>query len=714
MKKTPRLNGWFLLSLLMALFIGATAYFYLFQRPFFSYRWAAAAGLVAFLTLWPLHYLTRRVVQPGLEQLSIRQKVLLLILFSGFSIFFAVDAVPVALNHLLLKPLTVEITPLSLDGKQVELRWIDSDLGEIGYRQFLHSGGWAETPNGLGTTSGGAENRLSWIGLVGERINLVFSTGPNEGLATVCVAAECETLDLYASNEGELNYTRNLSIPAAARITPLIPLSTLTAYFLLALFLWLTYQLPMQLKPAPTPKGWRWLLYALPPLAVWGFTLLVFWPGVIYPDVYAIWNQVLTGQYNDWHPAFYAFTLWLVTRAGGSLAAVGLFQIALFSTAVGIGLHQLQSLGVRPAFLWVISILFAIPPLHIYSAILISKDLLFSLGLLGVTLLMLQWMLKGADWIEKKGRWLLLGLLLFFTAIYRHNGLPVMAVLCLMLLAGFWRQRKALLKAAALAGLAIVLVRGPLYQALGVRPAPLQYVSIPLHHVAGQVSRGAVLSDDEQAFLRQVHSKNLYSRCSHELLFFNPSTNLQFLQEHEGELRRLFLRLAFKYPLNELAHYRTITGQIWEFDPVCRIQLGTYIDTYDYLIQKSYVNREGVQASFFPQFIRPFSRFFQLSQLMPSGIIWHAAFYLYAFLFVLLVLRWRGFPKAIVWAAAPLLIHTLILFAVSIDSGFRYTMPAWIIGLLSPGLLFLPGHTTTKRPATSSTAPAFPNPETNP
>ena len=188
----------------------------------------------------------------------------------------------------------------------------------------------------------------------------------------------------------------------------------------------------------------------------------------------------------------------------------------------------------------------------------------------------------------------------------------------------------------------------------------------------------------------QINPNQLHSKCSAGLFYFSRNTDTEFLSKNMDRVWQLAITLAFRDPLGELIHYRFITSQIWELNPICKMQLSTYIDTYDYLVNWSYVNDEGMEASFFPGLIKPFADFFMFTQKMPWGIIWHGSLYLYLLLFTLLVLSFRTGNQKIWLITTPVIIHVLVLAVVSIDSGFRYTMPVIIFGLFAIGLLFRP------------------------
>src|SRR5262249_58527353 len=79
---------------------------------------------------------------------------------------------------------------------------------------------------------------------------------------------------------------------------------------------------PATRSSAPTGESaWAWLGYGLPSIVVSTVFLLTFWPGLMSADSLDQWRQILTREFNDWHPAFHTLTHWLITRPWGSPAA---------------------------------------------------------------------------------------------------------------------------------------------------------------------------------------------------------------------------------------------------------------------------------------------------------------------------------------------------------------------------------------------------------
>ena len=152
--------------------------------------------------------------------------------------------------------------------------------------------------------------------------------------------------------------------------------------FALSVFFVTRFRLP---NP-PVQRRFRWLAFALPMIAAWGVYLLAFWPGLMSANSLDQWGQVLSGRYNDHHPAFHSFIIWLLTRLAETPAVVALAQIVALALVAGAVLAFIESLGVAPVWVWAASILFAVSPVNGTMVNTLWKDLALQYSHVGVHL----------------------------------------------------------------------------------------------------------------------------------------------------------------------------------------------------------------------------------------------------------------------------------------------------------------------------------------
>ncbi len=258
--------------------------------------------------------------------------------------------------------------------------------------------------------------------------------------------------------------------------------------FALSVFFVTRFRLP---NP-PVQRRFRWLAFALPMIAAWGVYLLAFWPGLMSADSLDQWGQVLSGRYNDHHPAFHSFIIWLLTRLAETPAVVALAQIVALALVAGAVLAFIESLGVAPVWVWAASILFAVSPVNGTMVNTLWKDLPYSTAMLGLTYLLFRLAMSKGRWIEGRGRWLLLGVVAALAPLFRHNGLQVVLVTFPLLMLAFRRQWKPVAYAFTLFMVLYFGITGPVYQLARVeKTSDLMEAATSLYTVAAGADPGS-------------------------------------------------------------------------------------------------------------------------------------------------------------------------------------------------------------------------------
>lgn len=187
---------------------------------------------------------------------------------------------------------------------------------------------------------------------------------------------------------------------------------------------------------------WRFGLYMLLPMTLYGFLLTACYPGLISPDGLYIWNQVANhGPYDNLHPILYTLFLRGLYVLGFRIWGVMILQALLCAAAYGYIAYRLDRMGL-PLF-WCIAmiILLTIYPLNFMNAITFWKDIPYTIGLSILTLELLR-MVMDRHYFKSIINHILLGIALLLIIVSRHNGILI-AVLSLTgggLIYGLQRQ----------------------------------------------------------------------------------------------------------------------------------------------------------------------------------------------------------------------------------------------------------------------------------
>lgn len=201
--------------------------------------------------------------------------------------------------------------------------------------------------------------------------------------------------------------------------------------------------------------------------------MMIYWyayyPGGASTDNFYQWNQIQTGVYDDWHPVFHTFQIWLVSRICNQYGFVVLVQLLLFALGCGYLLQKMASWNF-PAWTMIVTQAFIIGNSQTRHLMLyLWKDGNLVLFLLFTTGVLIEIFLGQGAWFAKKRN---LGIYLFlmvFLTLTRHNGIfytiPMMVFL-IWFMEKKYRKKIAVLSVASLA--IVGFIKGPVYKIIPV------------------------------------------------------------------------------------------------------------------------------------------------------------------------------------------------------------------------------------------------------
>ncbi|MFL5357137.1 DUF6020 family protein [Archangium sp.] len=553
------------------------------------------------------------------------------------------------------------------------------------------SGSW-EVKDGGQMSLGRPEATLRWEGRFEGDAVLKLVRHPWSGLARVTLNGESQTVDLFSPSSEMWVLPLRADPHANASLVVLVRLSELLSIALLLLGV----GLGVAAWPGPerTVEQGRWG-GLIPPgvcAAVWSLYLLSFWPGFMTSDSMSQWAQMTRGPLVNIHPPYHTLTNWLITRPWESPAAVVLVQILALALAFGQALRELSRWGVPRWMRGVLTVLFALSPVNGAMVITLWKDIAYSIVHL-VLFSLLAKLARTRGEALRSTRFLLgLGVTLLYAALVRHNGVPLsFALLAILVVIGprGLRHRAGLL-ALGLAS-TFVLMTGPLFKLIGVRPMSGAYASaFPIH----QMGAIAHFSPDSlgpserkvlEAFQPWETWRDAYNCYSINPLLYNDQlkTNL-FETPLRKDLVSLWLHEAPRHWREMLRHQVCLSSMVW------RIQQPA--DGYLYLFNFDMEpNTLGlVQEPKLPALRQELVRLLT-SSFAPERLwwVWRPALYLYLSVFFALIAAARQRSPWVLLSILPVVLNSLILLGLNVAQDFRYQYPVYVVALLSSALLFV-------------------------
>lgn len=275
---------------------------------------------------------------------------------------------------------------------------------------------------------------------------------------------------------------------------------------------------------------------------------------------------------TDQHPFIHTLFLKLcLVLGGGSPTAYAVIQMLLLSLMFAFSVAWLYSHGVSKACCFAAAAYFALNPVHASYSVSVRKDVLFGGFVLLLTVALCEmYFSRGA--CLKKPAWL--GLLLVSclgTAFFRNNGPMMLAVLAVILLAAYhkyWKQMAAVL---ACTFLLLGAVKGPVFDALGVRPTNFtESLGIPLQQIARVVAEDGEITPEQletlDAFVSvETVKKNYNPYCVDYIKseVYGADFHHEELERRKGDFFRLWFSLMLKNPKIYVDSYLDSTYGFW-------------------------------------------------------------------------------------------------------------------------------------------------------
>lgn len=315
------------------------------------------------------------------------------------------------------------------------------------------------------------------------------------------------------------------------------------------------------LRPLPAPKGpaWRtWLLYTGVILALWLPVFLCWGPVRLDVDSVQLLKQAFEGGLNDAHPILYTLLLRLIL---GPFYRLGLIELGAYcfgflqmGAVAGVLAYSLLWIRRRGGgLLWtVIGIgLFCGTTMYAFQSLVMWKDPLFNAVLALYCLFLYDTARCHGENLRRRGPAIHLAVLTLLLCFLRGNGWPIAAVVTVVLFAAFKPARRRVLTTLLPLLIAVKLVTGPVYTALGIQSRlTAEAWAIPLQQL------GAVAASEPEAFTEHnaLSIENIipvsalgqaYSPVTVDPIKANPDFNISYFGSWQAKLDLLqsWLRL---------------------------------------------------------------------------------------------------------------------------------------------------------------------------
>ena len=317
-----------------------------------------------------------------------------------------------------------------------------------------------------------------------------------------------------------------------------------------------------------------WLCMFALLLVCWMPSYLTFYPGCVTPDSAASIDQALGTAWENTHPVLFTLLVTPFMRFGSAVgnltlgvALFSLFQMLLLAGILAYGLTWLRRKRIRKVGICFVGLYFIVSQVFPLYAISMWKDVLFGAVVLLLTLCLYDiWESKGGELLHAKGL-LKFVILCLLTCFMRNNGVYVTFVLLIIMAIYYRRYFKRLAPVFAAVMAAVVLIQGPLYTAIGIRPSPFQEaVGVPLQQVARTVVMDGKMTDEQREYLNRLlplEEYDSYTPYTVDNIKGHAHFDREYFNQTKGEFMKVWAGMLFPNFKHYVKAYMMETVGYW-------------------------------------------------------------------------------------------------------------------------------------------------------
>lgn len=285
-------------------------------------------------------------------------------------------------------------------------------------------------------------------------------------------------------------------------------------------------------------KALWFTVFLLLSAAFFGLYYAATYPGGFSYDSIVQYRQVVTGEYNNWHPVLHTLLFFKLPLmiTGGWIGSIVLFQLILFALVASYAAYTVLKYSNIPyALTFLIFIL--ISPATAVMSIFPWKDIPFALmALLAASYAANTYFTKG-EWLKKGSHAAAVTMVLVLATIFRHNAvLFTVPMLIAMLL---YLKRRAIVIIGICFLASVILIEGPLYALLKVeQPGKRreELLGIPVAVIGGVAAEDPQALDEEMKdfiydLAPEKYWTNRYIMGYYNTVKFGPETNNERIEE---------------------------------------------------------------------------------------------------------------------------------------------------------------------------------------
>lgn len=290
--------------------------------------------------------------------------------------------------------------------------------------------------------------------------------------------------------------------------------------------------------------------------------VFAFYPGITSPDSANQIEQIFTGVYSNHHPVVHTMLIKLCINAGMALfgninagvCTYSVFQIVVLALSFAYVIMTLYQMQITYKVIIPVFLGFAILPYNIFYSFTMWKDVLFGAAMAAFLTVLLRIMNRIGR--SKTPNMIVLAVSSLGVCLLRSNGWMAFAVTLLISIFVLGRKHVKPLILMAVVFIAAMAIRGPLFNAMGIaKPDILESLAVPMQQIARVLSQGEEITEEQRGQISMIADPDMIARKYRWDTVdtfkddIRRTGNVAYIDEHKGELLKLYVEMAKQHPL---------------------------------------------------------------------------------------------------------------------------------------------------------------------
>lgn len=304
------------------------------------------------------------------------------------------------------------------------------------------------------------------------------------------------------------------------------------------------------------------------------FLYTALYPGLWNSDSISQIAQSYTNIYSNYHPVMHTLLIKGLMNLGYAMTGTVNGAMCTYTTVQAIALaaafaYSLMTLhqAVKRNLLWIAALLcIGASYYNWYYAVSVIKDVVFAIFILVFVTALLRLLYRLGS---KRWALVMLGVGTLGICLIRNNGIPAVAVLCVLLVIFFRKSHRAAQLTMAICLVFSLILSGPVYDAAGIQPTKFtESLNIPIQQISRVVWSKHALSEEQEETIEKVillktvrHAYRPWLADDVKFLITTPQAN--YLKDHFADFRKLYMELLQEYPEEYLMAWIEQTVGYW-------------------------------------------------------------------------------------------------------------------------------------------------------